>query len=64
LLARFAEDVLAKRWQGDKKVWIVPDEPGGEMIPFPDGYDHLRAMGRSTPADAFRRSSRRAWRRC
>ena len=44
LLARFAEDVLAGRWQGKKTVWIAPDEPGGEMISFPDGYDHLRAI--------------------
>jgi 3-oxoadipate enol-lactonase len=44
LLARFAEDVLAKRWQGNQAVWIAPDEPGGEMIPFPAGYDHLRAI--------------------
>jgi 3-oxoadipate enol-lactonase len=44
LLARFAEDVLAKRWQGSKAVWIAPEEPGGEMIPFPAGYDHLRAI--------------------
>ena len=44
LLARFAEDVLAKRWQGNKSVWIAPEEAGGAMIPFPAGYDHLRAM--------------------
>ena len=44
LLARFAEDVLAKRWRGNKAVWIAPDEAGGEMITFPDGYDHLRAI--------------------
>jgi pimeloyl-ACP methyl ester carboxylesterase len=44
LLARFAEDVLANRWRGSKAVWIAPDEAGGEMIPFPDGYDHLRAV--------------------
>ncbi|ANW01177.1 alpha/beta fold hydrolase [Bradyrhizobium icense] len=44
LLARFAEDVLAKRWQGNKAIWIAPDEPGGEMMPFPAGYDHLRAI--------------------
>jgi 3-oxoadipate enol-lactonase len=44
LLARFAEDVLAKRWRGNKAVWIAPDEAAGEMIPFPDGYDHLRAI--------------------
>jgi 3-oxoadipate enol-lactonase len=44
LLARFAEDVLAKRWQGNKAVWIAPDEAGGAMVPFPAGYDHLRAI--------------------
>ena len=44
LLVRFAEDVLAKRWRGNQTVWIAPDAPGGEMIPFPAGYDHLRAI--------------------
>jgi 3-oxoadipate enol-lactonase len=44
LLTRFAEDVLARRWHGNKAVWIAPDEPGGKMIPFPAGYDHLRAI--------------------
>ena len=44
LLARFADDVLAGRWQGNKAVWIAPEEPGGELTPFPAGYDHLRAI--------------------
>ncbi len=44
LLARFADDVLAGRWQGKGSVWIGPDEPGGAFIPFPAGYDHLRAL--------------------
>ena len=44
LLARFAEDVIEKRWHGNQAVWIAPDEPGGEIIPFPAGYDHLRAI--------------------
>jgi 3-oxoadipate enol-lactonase len=44
LLARFAEDVLAGRWRGDQSIWIAPDEPGGDMVPFPAGYDHLRAI--------------------
>ena len=44
LLARFAEDVLAGRWQGNKAVWIAPEEAGGELIPFPAGFDHLRAI--------------------
>src|SRR3954464_10235000 len=29
LRARFAEDVLAGRWQGNKAVLVAPDEPGG-----------------------------------
>lgn len=44
LLARFAEDVLADRWQGNKAVWIAPAEAGGALAPFPAGYDHLRAI--------------------
>ncbi|MDA9393939.1 3-oxoadipate enol-lactonase [Bradyrhizobium diazoefficiens] len=44
LLARFADDVLAGRWQGNKAVWIAPEEAGGELTPFPAGYDHLRAI--------------------
>ncbi|KRQ07352.1 lysophospholipase [Bradyrhizobium pachyrhizi] len=44
LLARFAEDVLAGRWQGKQTVWIAPDDAGGEMMPFPAGFDHLRAI--------------------
>src|SRR6478735_3169331 len=51
LLARFAEDVLAGRWRGNKAVWIAPEDAGGELVPFPAGYDHLRAIPvqRTTP---------------
>ncbi len=44
LLACFAQDVLAGNWQGDKAVWIAPEEAGGTLAPFPAGYDHLRAI--------------------
>jgi 3-oxoadipate enol-lactonase len=44
LLASFAEDVLAARWQGNKSVWIAPEGAGGALTPFPAGYDHLRAI--------------------
>jgi pimeloyl-ACP methyl ester carboxylesterase len=44
LLARFARDVLAGNWQGNKAVWIAPDETGGPLVPFPADYDHLRAI--------------------
>lgn len=44
LLARFADDVLAGRWRGNKAVCVAPEEAGGEIAPFPAGYDHLRAI--------------------
>src|SRR5207244_2770574 len=44
LLACFAQDVLAGNWQGNKTVWIAPEEAGGTLAPFPAGYDHLRAI--------------------
>ncbi len=44
LLVRFATDVTAKQWKGGGSVWIAPDEAGGEIVPFPDDYDHLRAL--------------------
>lgn len=44
LLATFAEDVLARRWKGEQSVWIAPEKPGGVLIPFPAGQDHLRAI--------------------
>jgi pimeloyl-ACP methyl ester carboxylesterase len=51
LLARFADGVLAGRWEGNKAVWIAPEEAGGALIPFPAGYDHLRAIPiRGAPA--------------
>jgi 3-oxoadipate enol-lactonase len=39
LTARFAEDVMAGRWHGKKTIWIAPEEVGGELTQFPDGYD-------------------------
>src|SRR5205814_330141 len=44
LLVRFAEDVIAKQWKGGGSVWIAPDQAGGEIESFPQGYDHLRAL--------------------
>jgi 3-oxoadipate enol-lactonase len=44
LLARFAEDVLAGRWYGKQTIWVGPEEIGGELTPFPAGFDHLRAI--------------------
>jgi pimeloyl-ACP methyl ester carboxylesterase len=44
LLARFATDVLAKKWRGARSIWIAPEDAGGELVPFPGDYDHLRAI--------------------
>jgi 3-oxoadipate enol-lactonase len=44
LLARFAADVIAQRWSGRGAIRIAPDEPGGDIVPFPTDYDHLRAI--------------------
>ena len=34
-LCRFAEDVLAKRWQGGQSILIAPDDAGGPLVLFP-----------------------------
>src|SRR6185437_9105146 len=44
LLAHFAEDVLGGRWPGKQTVWIGPEQVGGDLIPFPAEFDHLRAI--------------------
>src|SRR6478609_3318161 len=44
LLFRFAEDVRARTWKGNRSVWIAPDNAGGPLVPFPSGHDHLRAI--------------------
>jgi len=44
LLARFASEVLEKRWSGGGAVRIAPEEAGGEITPFPAEFDHLRAI--------------------
>jgi pimeloyl-ACP methyl ester carboxylesterase len=44
VMARFAEDVIAGRWRGKKTIWVAPEEVGGELTPFPSGFDHLRAI--------------------
>jgi 3-oxoadipate enol-lactonase len=44
LMARFARDVMGGRWHGKKSIWVAPEEPGGEITPFPAGFDHLRSI--------------------
>jgi pimeloyl-ACP methyl ester carboxylesterase len=44
LLSRFAENVLSGKWEGNRSVWIAPENAGDPLIPFPSGYDHLRAI--------------------
>src|SRR6202000_481345 len=53
LLGRFAEDVMNGRWRGKGSVWVAPEEVGGELKPFPEGFDYLRAIPvRNAPDDA------------
>ena len=44
LASRFAEDVMAGRWKGSQSIWLAPEEIGLDFIPFPAGFDHLRAV--------------------
>jgi pimeloyl-ACP methyl ester carboxylesterase len=44
LLSRFAENVLSGKWNGNRSVWIAPENAGDPIIPFPKGHDHLRAI--------------------
>jgi hypothetical protein len=43
-MARFAEDVMAGRFHGKQSIWVAPEEVGGELTPFPVGFDHLRSI--------------------
>jgi hypothetical protein len=44
LVTRFAEDVMAGRWHGKGSIWVAPEDIGGELAPFPEGFDHMRAI--------------------
>jgi 3-oxoadipate enol-lactonase len=44
LMANFAEGVMAGRWHEKQSIWIGPEEVGGELTPFPAGFDHLRSI--------------------
>ena len=50
LLVRFAREVLEKRWSGGGAVRIAPEEAGGQIVPFPAEFDHLRAIPARKPA--------------
>jgi 3-oxoadipate enol-lactonase len=51
LLSSFAEDVLARKWKGDRAVWIAGENAGEALTPFPRGHDHLRAIpAHATPS--------------
>lgn len=47
LLAGFADAVLGGTWhaeRGSQRIWIAPDAPGGALLPFPEGFDPMRAI--------------------
>jgi hypothetical protein len=50
LATRFAEDVMAGRWRGKGTIWVAPENVGGELVPFPEGFDHMRAIPVRTDA--------------
>jgi hypothetical protein len=56
LVARFAEDVIAGRWPGNRTIWVGPEQVGGDLTPFPAEFDHLRAIpvpkAKSEPAQS------------
>ncbi|MDR3420774.1 MAG: alpha/beta hydrolase [Xanthobacteraceae bacterium] len=51
LLTRFAEDVMAGRWHGKQSIWVAPENVGGELVRFPEGFDHMRAIPVRIQAD-------------
>jgi 3-oxoadipate enol-lactonase len=53
LLARFAAAVMAGTWRGEKRVSIAPEEPGGDIIAFPAGVDHLRGVPLPPPGTSM-----------
>jgi 3-oxoadipate enol-lactonase len=44
LVGRFADDVLAGRWRGKGTIWLAPEAIGGDFVPFPAGFDHMRSI--------------------
>jgi pimeloyl-ACP methyl ester carboxylesterase len=51
LVTRFAEDVMARRWHGNGAIWVAPEDVGGELARFPEGFDHMRAIPVRIEAD-------------
>ena len=44
LATRFAEQVMTGRWWGKGSIWVGPENVGDELTPFPEGFDHMRAI--------------------
>jgi len=44
MVSRFAEDVMARRWRGKRTIWVGPETVGGEFVPFPAEFDHMRSI--------------------
>jgi hypothetical protein len=57
LLARFAQDVMAGRWHGKQSIWVAPEQPGGDIVPFPAGFDHMRSIPIRLPPAAEHREA-------
>ncbi|MGE4373724.1 MAG: alpha/beta fold hydrolase [Xanthobacter sp.] len=44
LMSRFAERVRNGLFTGGRSIWIASETDEGELLPFPAGFDHLRAV--------------------
>jgi 3-oxoadipate enol-lactonase len=44
LLCNFADEAIAGKFKGGRKVLVAADDDSGSLEPFPAGYDHLRAI--------------------
>ena len=55
LLAGFAAEVTEGSFSGGQSVWLSPETPGDPLVPFPEGFDHLRAVPVPLPRAEARR---------
>jgi 3-oxoadipate enol-lactonase len=44
LVAHFVEEVMAGRWPGKGTILLAPEMIGGDFVPFPAGFDHMRSI--------------------
>ncbi len=55
MLDGFAAEVTEGSFSGGQSVWLSPETPGDPLVPFPEGFDHLRAVPVPLPRAEARR---------